>query len=37
VIDLTNAELGDSAVLLICKHIGSKVRSLKLIRNRLTD
>jgi hypothetical protein len=37
VVDLTNAELGDSAVLQICKNIGSKVRSLKLIRNRLTD
>ena len=37
-LDLTNAELGDSTVLQICEFLrGTKVKSVKLIRNKLTD
>lgn len=37
-LDLTNAELGDGVVLQICEFLrGTKVRSVKLIRNKLTD
>lgn len=38
VLDLTNADLGDAAVSQICSYLtGSKVKTVKLIRNRLTD
>lgn len=37
-LDLTNAELGDGTILQICEFLrGSKVRSVKFIRNKLTD
>ncbi len=37
-LDLTNAELGDSTILQICEFLrGSKVRSVKFIRNKLSD
>jgi hypothetical protein len=37
-LDLTNAELGDSTILQICEFLrGTKVRSVKFIRNKLTD
>lgn len=37
-LDLTNAELGDNAVSQICSYLpGSKVKTVKLIRNKLTD
>ena len=35
---MTNAELGDEVILKICELLtGSKVKSVKLIRNKLTD
>lgn len=38
VLDLTNAELGDSVVVQICQFLrGTKVRSVKFIRNKLSD
>lgn len=37
-LDLTNAELGDSTILQICEFLrGTKVRVVKFIRNKLTD
>jgi Ran GTPase-activating protein (RanGAP) involved in mRNA processing and transport len=38
-IDLTNAELGDAIVLQLCDYIrnSTKLRSLKLIRNKISD
>ena len=37
-LDLTNAELGDSACEYIVKHLpNSKCKTLKLIRNKVTD
>ena len=37
-LDFTNAELGDATILQICEFLrGSKVRSVKFIRNKLTD
>jgi hypothetical protein len=37
-LDLTNSELGDSTILQICEFLrGSKVRSVKFIRNKLSD
>lgn len=38
-IDLTNAELGDAIILQLCDYIrnSTKLRSLKLIRNKLSD
>jgi len=37
-IDLTNAELGDSAIIIISEFLnGSKARTVKFIRNKLTD
>jgi len=37
-LDLTNAELGDSTILQICEFLrGTKVRVAKFIRNKLTD
>ena len=37
-LDFTNAELGDTTILQICEFLrGSKVRSVKFIRNKLTD
>lgn len=38
VLDLTNAELGDNVIVQICEFLrGTKVRSVKLIRNKLSD
>jgi len=38
VLDLTNAELGDSTILQICEFLrGTKVRTVKFIRNKLSD
>lgn len=34
---MTNAELGDSAIATISESLGAKGRSIKLIRNKLTD
>lgn len=37
-LDLTNAEFGDASLVVICEYLkGSKVKSAKLIRNKLTD
>lgn len=37
-VDFTNAELGDQVMLQIAEHIrGKKIKTLKLIRNKLTD
>ena len=38
IIDLTNAELGDMILLQICEFVKySKARTIKFIRNKLTD
>jgi hypothetical protein len=38
ILDFTNAELGDNAILQICDFLrGSKVRSVKFIRNKVSD
>ncbi len=37
-LDLTNAELGDTVISQICSYLsGTKVKTVKLIRNKLTD
>jgi hypothetical protein len=37
-LDLTNCELGDAIILQICEFLrGSKVRTVKFIRNKLSD
>ncbi len=37
-LDLTNAELGDTIIAQICSYLsGTKVKTVKLIRNKLTD
>lgn len=38
ILDLTNAELGDNIILQICEFIpGTKIKTVKFIRNKLTD